>query len=71
MPTDAKLFAKSFCFVFIRFLGNEVFDQSGLVVSVERQKVGKVKFFKNLPEECPDCPPLCTVAMRLRTSHVS
>ena len=57
-------------FVFIRFLGNEVFDLSGLIVSVRREVVPQVKFFKSPPQECQNCELLCKVTMR-RTSRVS
>lgn len=69
MPTDATVSVYSFSFVFIRFLGNEVFDLSGLV-SVRSEIVPQVKFLKSQPEECQNCEPLCKVTMR-RTSHVS
>ncbi len=55
-------------FVFIRFLGDEEFDLSGLIVRVRGDSVPQVKFFKS--QECQQCEQLCKVTM-LPTSRVS
>ena len=54
--------------MFIRFLGNEVFDLGALIVRVRSDSFPQVKFFKS--QECQQCEQLCKVTM-LPASSVS
>ena len=63
MPTDAKDVFMIVLFCFLRFLGNEVFNFSGLTVSLGSEIVPQVKFFKSHPAECQNSELLCKVTM--------
>ena len=63
MPTDAKDLFMIVSFCFLRFLGNEVFNFSGLTVSLGSEIVPQVKFFKIHFAECQSSELLCKLTM--------
>ena len=63
IPSEASISVCCFfsSFVFIRFLGDEIFDLSGLIVRVSSGSVPQVKFFKS--QECQQREQLCKVTL--------